>query len=65
MIGDSVMDVRAAKNAGMLSIGLYRKTGASHLSELREEKPDFLVKRLDRIPRMLKTATADATRARA
>ena len=33
-IGDSVMDIRSAKNAGMTSIGLYRKTGASTLADL-------------------------------
>ena len=49
-VGDSVMDIRAARNAGMYAIALYRKTGASRLSELRREKPDALLRTLDELP---------------
>jgi HAD superfamily hydrolase (TIGR01509 family) len=46
VIGDSVMDVRAAKKAGMKIVSIYRKTGASKLKELQKEKPDFVAKNL-------------------
>ncbi len=45
-IGDSVMDVRAAKRAGMISVGLIRKTGASTKTALKKEKPDYLIESL-------------------
>ncbi|MDO8625473.1 MAG: HAD family hydrolase [Candidatus Diapherotrites archaeon] len=57
MVGDSTMDVRAAKAAGMVSIAIYRKTGASKLSELRKHTPDFLVKSLARVPRWITNPT--------
>ncbi len=54
MIGDSVMDVRAAKRAGMSSIGLYRKTGASTRKGLSREKPDFLIVKLSELGPVLR-----------
>lgn len=40
MVGDHVFDVRAAKNAGCISVAVT--TGASSAEELKAEKPDFL-----------------------
>lgn len=55
VVGDSVMDVAAAKAAKMVSVAIYRKTGASTLDELRKAKPDYLIKTLNQLPRLLKT----------
>ncbi|MDD5163751.1 MAG: HAD family hydrolase [Candidatus ainarchaeum sp.] len=54
VIGDSVMDVKAAKKAGMKIMSIYRKTGASTLKELQREKPDFIAKSLSEITGTIK-----------
>ena len=40
-IGDTINDIRMAKNAGVLSIAV--KTGAQSNKELEKENPDFLI----------------------
>lgn len=50
MIGDSVMDIEAAKRAQMAPIAIYRKTGASGFFELGKKKPLVLLKSLEGIP---------------
>src|SRR3989344_223743 len=44
VVGDSIMDVLAAKRAGMVPIAVFRKTGASTLAELKEKKPFAVIK---------------------
>ncbi|MDD5148560.1 MAG: HAD family hydrolase [Candidatus ainarchaeum sp.] len=51
--GDSVMDVRAAKKAGMKAISIYRKTGASGRKELEKEKPLFIAESLCELPKII------------
>ncbi len=53
MVGDSIMDVLAAKNAGMVSVGVFRKTGASSFAELKRKKPFALIKSLKQLPNIL------------
>jgi len=52
-VGDSVMDLKAAKRCGMKPIAIYRKTGASRKSELRKEKPFSLIRDLKKLPAIL------------
>jgi len=54
VIGDSVMDIKAAKKAGMKIISIYRKTGASALKEIRKQKPDFIAKSLLEVPEIIR-----------
>ena len=58
VIGDSIMDVRAAKKAGMISIAIARKTGASTLKELKKQKPAFIIKNLEEVPKIIEKLEA-------
>lgn len=53
MVGDSVVDIKAAKAAGMRSIALYRKTGASTLDELKKIKPTKIVHNFTELKKQL------------
>ncbi len=53
MIGDSVVDLKAAKGAKMLGIGFWGKTGASSLMDLEREKPFKIVKSVWELEKVL------------
>ncbi|MBU1930286.1 HAD family phosphatase [Candidatus Micrarchaeota archaeon] len=54
LIGDSIVDVKAAKAAGIKVLAFYHKTGASSLSELRKTKPTKLIRNLRELDSFLK-----------
>ncbi len=51
--GDSIMDVLAAKGAGMVPIAVFRKTGASTFAELKKKKPFAVIKSLGEVPKIV------------
>lgn len=53
VVGDSIMDVLAAKRAGMIPIAVFRKTGASTLAELLAKNPQVLIKNLNKLPKII------------
>lgn len=51
MVGDSIFDVRAGKNAKIKTVSVL--TGKFSRKELAKEKPDFIVKNIDVLPVIL------------
>jgi len=56
MVGDSVVDLKAAHAARIPAVGFYSKTGASTVLELRKEKPVVLVRSVKELGRFLGNA---------
>ena len=54
MVGDSVVDVKAAKTAKMLVLAFYHQTGASTLKELRKARPTKIIRHLKELNAFLK-----------
>jgi phosphoglycolate phosphatase len=53
VVGDSVVDMKAAHAARVPAVAFYSKTGASTLSELRKEKPVRVVRSVSELERFL------------
>ena len=51
-VGDLIDDIRAAKSAGVYSVAI---SGWETIKKLSQAKPDFLIKRLNSLPKTLRT----------
>jgi HAD superfamily hydrolase (TIGR01509 family) len=51
VVGDSVVDIRAGKNAGMRTVAVL--SGIFRRKELEKEKPDLILKNICELPRFL------------
>ena len=51
VVGDSVVDIRAGKNAGMRTVAVL--SGIFRRKELEKEKPDLILKNIGELPRFL------------
>ncbi len=51
VVGDSVVDIRAGKNAGIRTVAVL--SGIFGLKELKKEKPDLILKNIGKLPRFL------------
>jgi phosphoglycolate phosphatase len=52
VVGDSVADVRAGKNAGAKTVAVL--SGIFSRAELEEEKPDLILESVSKLPEFLK-----------
>ncbi|MFH0955131.1 MAG: HAD family phosphatase [Candidatus Micrarchaeota archaeon] len=53
MVGDSIVDLKAAESAKIRGIGFWGKTGASSFSDLKKEKPFKIVKTVRKLKSVL------------
>lgn len=59
VVGDSVYDIAAGKAAGMRTVGVA--SGASSFDQLKDERPDFLLRRITQVAGLIEGLPRPAT----